>query len=101
MAGDLANRDLGRIDCFGRDEFGQSAGVDPYCPLVDGLECPVGESYRCGGFDQAVVGVAEGDRVAQGGRAAELPGCDVVHVAVPHRHGASGKGAPTVAQHHG
>jgi len=64
VAGDLANRGLGRIDCDGRDEFGQSPGVDPYLPLVDRLECPVGESEWRGGFDQAVVGLAEGDSVA-------------------------------------
>ena len=98
MAGDLADRSLGRIHCHGRDEFGQPAGVDPYLPLVNRLERPVGQPHRWGGFHQAVVGLAQGHHVAQGGRAAELPGRDVVHVAVPHRHDASGKGAPAVAE---
>ena len=59
MAGDLADRGLGRIDCFGRDEFGQPAGVDPYLPLVNRLERPVGQPHRWGGFHQAVVGLAQ------------------------------------------
>ena len=86
MAGDLADWSLGRIDCDGRNEFGQPTGVDPYLPLVNRLERPVGEPDRWGGFDQAVVGLAQGHRVAQVGRPTELPGRGVVHVAVPHRN---------------
>src|SRR5665647_3319120 len=78
VAGDLADWSLGRIDCDGRNEFGQPTGVDPYLPLVNRLERPVGEPDRWGGFHQAVVGLAQGHRVAQVGRPTELPGRGVV-----------------------
>ena len=88
----------GTVDRQGRQELGESAGVDAYLPLIDRLHSPVGQSSGWGRFDEPVVRATQGDDVAEVARAADLPWRDVVHVAVPHRDRAPGIGAAAVAE---
>ena len=71
--------------------------VDANLPPVWYVGFSVGVGGWWWGFAEGVVDAAEGDEVVAVRRAAVLPGCDVVEVAVAQWCGAAGEGAAAVA----
>lgn len=87
-----------RVHRDGREELGESAGVDPYVPPVGDHRspvCPGGGRSRCA---QRVMHAAQGDDVVTVRGAALLPRPHVMQVAVAHRRRTSRERTATVAQ---